>query len=141
MSKGKPIKLSTTLFVFYAQSSKVGEGSYYLGMGKVWSSNSNLGSHPFFENVFLASWASKCLERNSQPIIHPCVCFLTQLEIDGAFSLVFLQISSFFPWMEVRFGQCLVTGLFPGHFLFLIPHYPARGKTFFGCTMSGRRNP
>ena len=55
MSKGKPIKLSSTPFVFYAQSSKVGERSYFLGMGKVWRSNSNLGSHPFLENVFLDS--------------------------------------------------------------------------------------
>ena len=77
MSKGKPIKFSTTLFVFYAQSSKVGEGSYCLGMGKVWRSKSNLGSYPFLENVFLASWESKCWEIPSQAIIHPCVCFLT----------------------------------------------------------------
>ena len=52
MSKGKPIQLSTTLFVFYAQSSKIGEGSYFLGMGNAWGSNLNMGSYPFFVKHF-----------------------------------------------------------------------------------------
>ena len=51
ISKGKPIKLSTTLFVFYAQSSKVGEGSYFLGMGKVWRSKFEFGKSPIFGKV------------------------------------------------------------------------------------------
>ena len=93
--RGKPIKWSTTLFVFYAHSSRVGEGSYCLGMGNVWRSNSNLGSHPFLENMFLDSWASKCLEMHSQAIIHPCVFFLMQLEIVEEFSLTIRVISSF----------------------------------------------
>ena len=54
-----PSSCQPPLFVFYAQLSKIGEGSYFLGMGKVWGSISNLGSYPYLENVFLASWASK----------------------------------------------------------------------------------
>ena len=42
-----------------------------MGIGKGWESNSNLGSHPFLENVFLTSWASKCFEMHAQAIIHP----------------------------------------------------------------------
>ena len=75
MSKGKPIEWSTTLFFFYSQSSKFHEGSYCLGMGNVWRSNSNLGSHPFLESVFLTCGASKCLGMHAQAIIHPCLSF------------------------------------------------------------------
>ena len=95
MSKGKPTKWSTTLFVFYAQSFKVGGGSYCLGMGDVWRSNSNLGSHPFLGKCVLAYWESKCLEMPSQAIIDPYVLFLTQLEIAGAFSFTFLLFFHF----------------------------------------------
>ena len=31
----------------------------------------------FGENIFLASWASKCLEMDAQAIIHTCLSFLT----------------------------------------------------------------
>ena len=33
------------------------------GMGRLWESNSNLGSHPFWKSVYLTCWASKCLEK------------------------------------------------------------------------------
>ena len=48
MSKGKLIKLSTTLFFFYAQSSKIGEGSYFLGMGKGMEVKFEFGELPIF---------------------------------------------------------------------------------------------
>ena len=134
--KGKPIKLSTTLFVFYAQSSKIGEGSYCLGMGKVWRSNSNLGSYPFLENVSLASWASKCWEMPSQAIIHPCVCFLTQLEIAREFSLMFLLFPSFFPLMGIQFGQCSVAGILYGHFCCGFPHCRSEEIPFLFCSVN-----
>ena len=75
MSKEKPAKWSNTLFFFYAQSSKVGKGSYFVGMGKVWRSNSNLVNHRFLESVFLTCGASKYLERHAQAIRHPCLSF------------------------------------------------------------------
>ena len=137
MSRGKPIKLSTTLFVFYSQSFKVNEGSYFLGMGKVWRSNSNLGSHPFLENVFLDSWGSKCLEMHSQAIIHPCVCFLTQLDIARAFSLTIWAVFFIPPWLGISFlvwmSECAVVmldlGVLRGHFSSLtqlehVVHFP-----------------
>ena len=46
-------------------------------MGKVWRSNSNLGSHPFLENTFLTCGESNCLEMHAQAIIHPYLSFLT----------------------------------------------------------------
>ena len=63
----------------------------YGGQFRIW------GVTHFFENVFLASWESKCWEIPPQAIIHPCISFLTQLEIAGAFSLKFLLFSFIFP--------------------------------------------
>ena len=117
MSKGKPIKLSTTLFVFYAQSSRVGEKSYFLGMGKVWRSNSNLGNHPFLEKVFLASWASKCLEMPSQAIRHPCVFLPHAARVSwGILPHVFVFIF-IFPWLGIRFGSAQWLGSSLGIFV------------------------
>ena len=59
MSKGEPIKLSITHFVFCAQSFRNWLRKLMHGMGRVCESNSNLGSHPFLENMFLNSWGSK----------------------------------------------------------------------------------
>ena len=73
----------------------MGVGSYCLGMGRVWRSNSNLGSHPFLESVFLTCGASKSLGMHAQAIMHPFVCFLMQLEIAGAFSLAIWGFFSF----------------------------------------------
>ena len=50
---GKLIKLSTTHFVLFCLVIRSGWGSYFLGMGKAWKSNSNLGGHPFLESDFL----------------------------------------------------------------------------------------
>ena len=56
MSKGEPIKLSTTHFVFCAQSfnyARIGWVSYCMRMGKVWESEIWIwGSTYFWENVF-----------------------------------------------------------------------------------------
>ena len=53
MSMREPIKLSTTLCVFYAQSFKVGEGSYCLGDGKGMEVKFEFGKSPIFgKHVF-----------------------------------------------------------------------------------------
>ena len=52
MSKGKPIKLSTTHLIFFSNHlflPEIGWGSYFLGMGMVWRSNSNWEDHPFWK--------------------------------------------------------------------------------------------
>ena len=56
-----------------------------MGMGRVWESNSNLGRRPFLENVFLNSWASKCLEMHAQAIIHPYVLLFHVVGAPGLF--------------------------------------------------------
>ena len=48
MSKGKPIKLLTTLFVFYAQSSKVGEKKLLPWDGKGMEVKFEFGKSPIF---------------------------------------------------------------------------------------------
>ena len=57
----------------------------------------------FWEKCVLASWESKCLEMPSQAIIHPCVFFLTQLEIAGAFSLTIWVVFFIPPWLGILF--------------------------------------
>ena len=56
MSKGEPIKLSTTHFVFFVPTiyfcQKLVEEVIFLGMGKVWRSNSNREDHPFWKCAF-----------------------------------------------------------------------------------------
>ena len=46
-------------------------------MGKVWRSNSNLGSHSFLKSMFLTCGASKILGMHAQAIMHPWISFLT----------------------------------------------------------------
>ena len=78
MSKGEPIKLSTTHFVFCAQSyrgwlGKVNAWGWeeYGSQIRIWEA-----TH-FWENAFLTSWESKFLEMHAQAIIHPYLSFLT----------------------------------------------------------------
>ena len=60
-----------------------------MGMGIVWDSNSNSGSHPFLENVFLTCWESKCLEIHAHPIIHPYVLLSHIVGSPDHFSFMF----------------------------------------------------
>ena len=108
-----------TLFVFYAQSSKIGEGSYCLGMGKVWGSNSNLGSYPFLENVFLASWATKCLEMPSQAIYSP-MRFLLHVVGDSWGILPHVFVVSFIFPMVWNFIWEMLSGWDPPWMVFTV---------------------
>ena len=71
----KLFKLSTTHFFLMCPVIRSCRGSYFLGMGKVWRSNSNWEDHPFWKNVFLTCGVSKCLEMHAQAIIHPRLSF------------------------------------------------------------------
>ena len=86
MSERKPIKWSTTLFVLLYPIIRSGWGSYFLVMGKVWRSNSNLRSHPFLESVFLTCGESKILGRNSQSMMHPYLSFPHPFSLTWALS-------------------------------------------------------
>ena len=65
-----------------------------------------------------------------KPIIHPCVRFLTQLEIAGAFSLTFLLFSSFFPWLGIRLGNAQWLGSSLGVFV-VVSSSPGLGNPVF----------
>ena len=130
MSKGNPQSGQLPFLSSCSQSSKVGGGSYCFGMGEVWRSNSNLGSHPFLGKCFLSSWASKGFEIPSQVIIDPCIFLLTQLEIAGAFSLMFLLFSSFFPWLGIRLGNAQWLGSSLGVFVVVFLIARARKSRF-----------
>ena len=111
MSKGKPINLSTTHFVFFPNHLfllEIGWGSYFLGMGKVWRSKFELGRPPILEKCVLDYWESKSPKIDFSPIIHPCVFSLTQLEIAGAFSSHFFSIFLHFYMPRNSFWSCWV---------------------------------
>ena len=55
-------------------------------MGKVWRSNSNLGSHPFLESVLLTCGASKILWKHAQAIMHQWLSFYDPFSLVWALS-------------------------------------------------------
>ena len=70
-----------------------------MGMGRVGESNSNLGSHQLLENMFLTSWASKCLGMHAHPIMDPYILLsLMQWELLGSSLHVFMVVSSLHIW-------------------------------------------
>ena len=77
----------------------------YGGQIQIW------GVTHFWKTFFLASWKIKCWKIPSQGIIHPCGCFLTQMEIARVFSLTFLLLFLFFHGWE--FDWAMLSGWDP----------------------------
>ena len=88
-------------------------------MGRVWEWNSNREATHFLENVFLTSWASKCLERHAHPVVHPSVFLSHTAGAPVHFPSQFWLIDPFFPWLEICFGYCWM--------------YVELGSRFWGC--------
>ena len=139
-------------------------------MGRVWESNSNLGSHPFLKNVFLTSWASKCLEMHAQAISHPHLSFLTHShshwDLSHSWSLLNLLPQDILPFssllhahnlFSMLLGECEEgdhdfgvwrgrffpyeqAGSFPHVFLHFSCFLQA-GKLVFGLSTNWRRDP
>ena len=131
MSKGEPIKLSTTLFLFCAQSfiSSRNWLSYLIhGDGRVQESNLNFGSHPFLGKRVFTSWerAHKCVISIMHSCSPPPHAFLALLH----FSYSRLAVSSCSPWLGSRFGNAQWLGYLP-HNQLLFPHFSMHRKSIF----------
>ena len=68
------------------------------------SQNSNWEATHFWENVFLTSWASKCLEMHAHPIFHPSVWLSHAFWSSCTFSFMSWLFPPFYPWLEIHFG-------------------------------------
>ena len=99
-----------------------------MGMGRVWESNSNLGSHPFLENVFLTSWASKCLKMHAHSSVHPLVWLSHVLGSSCVFPFMILVDFSIFPMTGNSFWVLLNVCVAGKSFLGLLS-VCAAGKT------------
>ena len=140
-------------------------------MGKVWRSNSNLGSHLFLKNVFLTCRESKCLEMHAQAIIHPWISFspilmefwlshatrrwlssLSPSRFDVVSSLLNAQNSFYVllgKWEEMSHDSGVWEGRFchceqDGIFPQVFLHFfyfLQAGKPVFGLPTNWRRNP
>ena len=89
MSKGEPIKLSTTHFVLYAQSFRNWLGKLMHGDGKTMGVKFKFGKPPIFGNVFLTSLASKCLGMHAHHIMDPYILFSHAVGATGALPFTF----------------------------------------------------
>ena len=96
MSKGEPIKPSTTHFVFFPNHlimPEIGWSSYCMRKGRVWAGNSNLGKTHFLGKNIFEFWCNLTLKMHSHLAIHPCSPFSSH-----SGSLVFFLPTRFFLW-------------------------------------------
>ena len=116
MSRGKTHQDVNYPFCLLCPVIRSGWGSYFLGMGKVWRSNSNSGSRPVLESVFLTCGEVKAWEGMPKPLCthafhlltHSLSCggSLTQQEEEGALSLTFGCRFCISACPEIGLGSC-----------------------------------
>ena len=100
MSKGEPIKMSTTHFVFLCQSfiSIVNWlRKLFPWDGKGMEVKFEFEKPSIFEKCVFTSWASKNPQMSAQPIMHACPPLPHVIGSSCAFSFTFQQFSSCFP--------------------------------------------
>ena len=128
MSKGEPIKLSTTHFVSCAQSFNSARNwlSQLLhGMGKVWQFKFEFGETPIFGKMIFDLWGKLLPKNAAHSLMHPC--FWSSREL----SFTFLQFPVFFPhgW---EFVLLIVSGWdLCWSFLWLFSSLPGWEKCFW----------
>ena len=133
-----------------------------MGIGGVWDSNSNLGSHPFLESMFFTSLASKFLEMHAHLIIHPYIFLSHAVGSPGHFSLMFptfphiaMAEKTHFYVIEWMWNRDSHFGGFKGSFfppplswslmcislmfLFIFPNFSKPGNPLLYCSMNGQR--
>ena len=94
MSKGEPIKLSTTFLVLFTQSFITTRNwlSWLLhGMDKVWQPKFELEKPSVFGKRVLTPWASKNQKISSHSLMHPCLWSSQEI------SFMFGSFMCFFP--------------------------------------------
>ena len=89
MSKGNPSSCQPPFLSFMPSHLKLVKEVISLGWERYGGQIRIWGVTHFWENVFLASWKSKCWKNAFPSHYSPMRYFLMQLEIDGAFSLTF----------------------------------------------------
>ena len=144
MSKGEPIKLSTSHFSFCAQSFNssrnwLGQLLHESGQG-MGVRNLNLGKHPFLGKRFLTYWASYFPKMLPIP---SCIHVFLLSHVFGAVGyspFTFLQFPVFSPWLGSCFPNIQSLGSLLGVFV-VVSLITRLGKNIFGLHNELEKRP
>ena len=124
MSKGEPIKMFNYDFLVFSPIIYFCQKLVEVVIAWEWEEygkNSNWAEHPFWKNVF---WIPQQVKTQKCMPILPCIhvfLFLTFLELLCILDSLFVQCSSFFPWLGSGFVNVQWLGSLLGVFM-LFPH-------------------